>query len=157
MTDEAVYLTSEGKAKLERELEELVNVRRPALAERLRFAIRQGDLSENADYQAAKEEQAFLEGRIREIQQKLRHAVLIEKDHSGDGRVRLGSEVTVVEMGSDEVETYHLVGPTEADPSQGKISHESPLGRALLGRVVGDQIVVHAPVGEIRFRILEVA
>ena len=157
MTDEAVYLTSEGKAKLERELEELVNVRRPALAERLRFAIRQGDLSENADYQAAKEEQAFLEGRIREIQQKLRHAVLIEKDQSGDGRVRLGSEVTVVEVGSDEVETYHLVGPTEADPSQGKISHESPLGRALLGRVVGDQIVVHAPVGEIRFRILEVA
>ena len=83
--------------------------------------------------------------------------MLIEKDHSGDGRVRLGSEVTVVEVGSDEVETYHLVGPTEADPSQGKISHESPLGRALLGRVVGDQIVVHAPVGEIRFRILEVA
>lgn len=157
MSDEAVYLTPEGKAELERELEELINVRRPALAERLRFAIRQGDLSENADYQAAKEEQAFLEGRILELQQKLRHAVLIKKDQSGDGRVRLGSEVTIVEVGYDEVETYHLVGPTEADPSKGKISHESPLGRALLGRTVGDQVVVKAPAGEIRFRILNVA
>ncbi len=137
MDNDISYLTPEGKAELERELDDLVKVRRPALAERLHFAIKQGDLSENADYQAAKEEQAFMEGRILEVQQLLRNAVLIEKSTSDDGRVRLGSEVTVLEEGYDE-ETYYLVGATEADPAKGRISNESPLGKALLGRKVGD-------------------
>ncbi|MGC9349804.1 MAG: GreA/GreB family elongation factor, partial [Anaerolineae bacterium] len=126
MNDEAVYLTPEGKKELEEELDQLINVRRPALAKRLAFAIKQGDLSENADYIQAKEEQGFLEGRILEVRGKLRNAVLIEKSDIGDGRVRLGCEVTVKEVGYDERETYHLFGPTEADPSNGKISHESP-------------------------------
>lgn len=156
MNDNAVYLTPEGKAALEAELEELVKVKRPALAERLHFAIKQGDLSENADYTAAKEEQAFLEGRILEVQQKLQNAVLIERGARDDGRVTLGCEVTVVEEGYDDPETYYLVGPTEADPADGRISHESPLGKALLGHVKGDTVAVRAPSGQIRFKIVRV-
>ena len=156
MDNDAVYLTPEGKAELETELEDLINVKRPNLAERLHFAIKQGDLSENADYAAAKEEQAFLEGRIIALQQKLRNAVLIERGAGDDGRVTLGCEVTVVEEGYDDAEVYFLVGPTEADPSSGRISHESPLGRALLGHVKGDTVAVRAPAGEIRFQITKV-
>ena len=157
MDNDISYLTPEGKAELERELDDLVKVRRPALAERLHFAIKQGDLSENADYQAAKEEQAFLEGRVLEVQQILRNVVLIEKGAQEDGHVGLGSVVTVVEEGYDEKETYYLVGRTEADPSKGKISHVSPLGKALLGHVVGDRVSVRAPSGEIQFKIVKVA
>ncbi len=154
--NEAVYLTPEGKAALEAELEELLNLKRPALAARLHAAIKQGDLSENADYIAAKEEQGFLEGRILELQAKLRNAVLIEPQRNGDGRVSLGSTVVVKEEGYDEVETYYIVGPDEADPSRGYISHVSPLGGALLNSVAGDVVAVRAPKGEIHFRIMEV-
>lgn len=156
MKDKPVYVTAEGLEALKAELDELVNVKRPALAERLHFAIKQGDLSENADYIAAKEEQGFLEGRIRELEASVRHARLIEKSDAGDGKVTLGSHVTVREEGFDESETYHVVGPTEADPRKGKISHESPLGRALLGHEVGDEVTVRAPAGSIHFEILKV-
>jgi len=158
MQAEAVYLTEEGKRDLEAQLDELVNVGRQALAERLHLAIKQGDLSENADYTAAKEEQGFLEGRILEIKYKLRYAVLIDPNGPGDGRIGLGSEITVVEDGydDDDRETYYLVGPTEADPGKGKISHESPLGKALMGHRKGDTISVAAPAGKIRFRIIKV-
>jgi len=155
--DKAVYITPEGLEKLKAELDELINVRRVALAQRLSVAIKQGDLSENADYITAKEEQGFLEGRIREIQAAVRHAVLIDDTATTDGRVALGSSVTVVEEGCDDRETYHIVGPLEADPTKGKISNESPLGEALMGRVVGDKVVVQAPAGEIAFRIVEIA
>jgi transcription elongation factor GreA len=157
MDDTAVYLTPEGKVKLEKELHQLVNVQRVDLAKRLHFAIKQGDLSENADYQAAKEEQAFMEGRILELRQILRNAVLIEQTGGDDGRVRLGSHVTVLEAGYEDRETYHLVGATEADPAKGRISNESPLGRALLGRVVGDRVSVRAPAGTISFEIVDVS
>jgi len=150
-----VYLTREGIERLRRELDELVNVRRPALAERLRKAIQQGDLSENADYIAAKEEQGFLEGRIQEIEALLRNAVVIEEE-APTGEVRLGSRVTVVEDGEEEPETFRLVGPAEADPTNGHISYESPLGRALLGHRVGDVVAVEAPAGVLRFRILRI-
>ncbi|HHS97005.1 MAG TPA: transcription elongation factor GreA [Chloroflexi bacterium] len=152
---EAVYLTPEGIERLKKELDELVNVRRPALAERLRKAIQQGDLSENADYIAAKEEQGFLEGRIQEIEALLRNAVVIEEE-APTGEVRLGSRVTVVEDGEEGPETFRLVGPAEADPSNGRISYESPLGQALLGHRVGDVVTVEAPAGVLRFRILKV-
>jgi transcription elongation factor GreA len=155
--NKAVYVTPEGLKKLKAELDELVNVRRVALAQRLSVAIKQGDLSENADYITAKEEQGFLEGRIRELQAAERHAVLIEEPLSTDGRAALGSLVTVVEEGYDDRETYHIVGPLEADPTKGKISHESPLGESLMGCRVGDKVVVQAPVGEIEFRIVEIA
>ena len=156
MSDEIAYLTPEGKIALEKELDELVNVKRLALAERLHFAIKQGDLSENADYQAAKEEQAFLEGRVLEVKELLRNAVLIEKSDQDDGKVRLGSVITVLEEGFDDEETYYLVGQAEADPTKGRISHVSPLGKALLGRVAGDRVSVAAPAGEIRFKIIDV-
>jgi transcription elongation factor GreA len=156
MKDKPVYVTEGGLEALKAELDELVNVKRPALAERLHFAIKQGDLSENADYIAAKEEQGFLEGRIRELEASIRNARLIEKSDVGDGKVTLGSHVTVREEGFDESETYHVVGPTEADPRKGRISHESPLGRALLGHEVGDEVTVRAPAGSIHFEILKV-
>ena len=157
MQEDAVYLTPEGKAELEEELDNLINVKRPALAERLHFAIKQGDLSENADYIQAKEEQGFLEGRILEVQQKLQNAVLIERGAKDDGRITLGCEVTVTEEGYDDAETYYLVGPTEADPANGRISYQSPLGKALLGHVKGDVVSVRAPAGEIKFKIKSVS
>lgn len=155
--NKAMYITPEGLEKLKAELDELVTVRRVALAQRLSAAIKQGDLSENADYITAKEEQGFLEGRIRELEVAVRNAVVIEGPVVTDGRAALGSHVTVVEEGYDDEETYHIVGPLEADPTKGKISNESPLGESLIGRRVGDKIVVQAPVGEIEFRIVEIA
>jgi len=153
--DEAVYLTSEGVEELRQELDRLVNVKRPALAERLRHAIQQGDLSENANYQAAKEEQGFLEGRIQQIEAMLRRAVIIEDGGSTD-EVSLGNLVTVVEDGRDEEEIFRVVGPAEADPAKGKVSNESPLGQALMGRQEGDAVTVQAPGGEIAFRIVSI-
>jgi len=150
-----IYLTEEGQEALRAELDELINVKRPELAARLHTAIKQGDLSENADYIAAKEAQGFLEGRIQEVEAKLRNAVIIEEsEDGGDGHIRLGSHVTVVEEGYDDEETYHVVGATEANPAKGKISNESPLGKALLGREVGDTVAVRAPAGEINFKIV---
>jgi transcription elongation factor GreA len=157
MSGEPVYITPEGLEKLKQELDTLVNEKRIDLAKRLHFAIKQGDLSENADYQAAKEEQGFLEGRILELKQAIRNAVLIEKSDKDDGIVRLGSEITVQEIGFDDQETYYLVGATEADPAHGRISNESPLGKALLGHKAGDKVSVRAPAGKIQFEILEVA
>ena len=147
-----VYLTAEGVENLRQELDHLIKVKRPALADRLHRAIQQGDLSENADYIAAKEEQGFLEGRIQQIEVMLRQAVIIEEDVSGD-QVVLGSYVTVVEEGFDETETFRIVGSAEADPANGRVSDESPLGRSLLGHSVGDTITVKAPAGQITFRI----
>lgn len=147
-----VYLTAEGVKNLRRELDHLVNVKRPALAERLRRAIQQGDLSENADYITAKEEQGFLEGRVQQIEAMLRRAVIIQENGPTDD-VALGSRVTVVEEGVEESEVFHIVGPAEADPANGKVSNESPLGRALMGRQVEDAVSVEAPGGEIVFQI----
>ena len=135
-----VYLTREGEEGLQKELAELVNVKRPALADRLRRAIAQGDLSENADYKAAKEEQSFLEGRIQEIEFMLQNAEIIEETQDSDA-VSLGSYVTVVEEGTDSPERFRVVGTAEADPINGKVSHESPMGRKLLGRRVGDVVL----------------
>ena len=156
MLEKPAYITPEGLENLKAELDELINVRRPAMAQRLHTAIKQGDLSENADYITAKEEQGFLEGRILELEAVLRNAVLIEESQAPKGIVGLGSHVQVVEEGYDDVETYHVVGVTEADPTGGKISHESPMGKALLGHKAGDVVSVKAPVGEIQFRIVKI-
>src|SRR6266498_5583009 len=129
------YLTPEGAAKLKAELEELTGPRREELAKRLRSAIQMGDLSENADYHKAKEDQGFLEGRIQEIEAALRTAVIIEKKY-GD-KITVGSRVTVQE-GDFSPETYDLVGAKEADPRNGKISNESPIGSALMDHKVGE-------------------
>jgi transcription elongation factor GreA len=150
--EQPVYLTADGVEELRSELEHLIKVKRPALAKRLHFAIQQGDLSENADYTAAKEEQGFLEGRIQQIEAMLLRAVIIEENSPTD-KVVLGSRVTIVEVGTDDDESFQIVGPAEAHPTNGKISNESPLGGALMGHGVGDRITVEAPGGEIAFRI----
>ena len=150
--NQPVYLTDEGMNDLRQELDHLVNVKRPALADRLHKAIQQGDLKENADYISAKEEQGFLEGRIQQIEAMLHSAVIIEKSSSSED-VTLGSHVTVVEEGFEDEETFRIVGPAEANPGQGKVSNESPLGQALLGHRVDDVVTVEAPAGEIVFRI----
>jgi transcription elongation factor GreA len=148
------YLTPEGKLKLEAELEDLKTNKRRELAERLNFAIKQGDLSENADYSAAKEDQAFLEGRIRTIEGMLRHVSIITEQVGGE--VRIGSRVTVTEVGSDDPESFSIVGAAEASPVDGKISNESPLGSALLGKHIGDEVEIDAPAGRITFRIASI-
>lgn len=147
------YLTPEGETKLKRELAELKGPRREALAQRLRSAIQMGDLSENADYHKAKEDQAFLEGRIQEIEATLRNAVIIEK--SLTGVVSIGSHVTIQEQDFDP-ETFYVVGAKEADPRNGKISNESPIGHALMDHKVGDVVEADTPGGKIRFKILKV-
>jgi transcription elongation factor GreA len=150
------YLTAEGARKLREELDYLRSVKRPELAQRLNFAIKQGDLSENADYAAAKEEQSFLEGRILELERTLRDIVILDETSNARGVARLGSKVTVVEQGYPDQETFQLVGRAEADPAQGKISNESPLGQKLLGRRVGDTVSVEAPGGDTVFKIISI-
>ena len=148
------YLTPEGEEKLKAELQELKGTKREELSKRLRSAIQMGDLSENADYHQAKEDQGFLEGRIQELESILRNAIIIEKTQSS-GVVFIGSHVTIQES-NEEPETYHLVGPTEADPRKGKISHESPIGRALIDKKVGDIAEAETPGGKIKFKILKI-
>lgn len=147
------YLTPEGEAKLKAELEELKGPRREDLAKRLRSAIQMGDLSENADYHKAKEDQGFLEGRIKEIEAILRNSVLIEK--SSTDSVSIGSHVTIQEEDFDP-ETYHIVGPAEADPRKGKISHESPIGIALMDKKVGQIAEAETPGGKIKVKIIKI-
>ncbi len=151
---EPTYLTPDGAERLQAELKELTGPKRDELAARLRSAIQMGDLSENADYHKAKEDQGFLEGRIQELEYLLGNAVIIEENDSKE-IVAVGSRVTILEEGYPE-ETYHLVGPAEADPSKGMISHESPIGRALMDHKVGDTVQAETPGGVIHFKILKI-
>ncbi len=152
---EVHYLTADGLEKLKQELEQLKGPARQALSERLRFAIQQGDLSENADYIAAKEEQGFLEGRIIELEQILQNAAIIDESRKTDGVITIGARITIQEDDFTP-ETYQLVGPTEANPAKGRISHESPIGRALLGQRLGNTVSVDTPSGAIKFKVLKI-
>lgn len=151
---ETIYLTNEGLAKLKVEIDQLKGSRRREIARRLRSAVQMGDLSENADYHKAKEDQAFLEGRIQEIEHILRHVVVIEKNALAES-VAIGNHVTIQEDNLP-AETYHLVGPQEADPRNGKISNESPIGRALADHRIGDLVEVETPGGMLKIRILKI-
>ena len=151
--NQQLYLTPEGAAKLKAELAELTGPRREELSQRLRSAIQMGDLSENADYHKAKEDQAFLEGRIQEIEAVLRTAVIVEKTASDV--VTVGSTVTVQEENFDP-ETYYVVGAKEADPRNGKISNESPIGRALMDHRVGEVVEADTPGGKLKIKILKI-
>jgi transcription elongation factor GreA len=153
---EKFYLTAEGLQKLKDELQFLNDVRKPELAARLHDAIKQGDLSENADYTAAKEEQGFLEGRIKELETMVRNAALIDEQQNKAGIVRIGSKVTVQEHGTADDEVFMIVGKAEADPPKGKISNESPIGSALVGKKAGDRVRAKTPGGEITFKIVKV-
>jgi len=154
MAERIHFLTPEGREKLEKELEHLRMVRRPQVAGNLKAAVEGGDLSENSGYEESKREQAFLEGRIREIETVLNNAQIVE-GNGAHGTVVIGARVTICE-GSGDAETYQIVGRTEADPLAGRISNESPLGRALLGRRVGDSVQVHTPGGLSEFRVLDI-
>jgi|SRR5271157_3611188 len=152
---EPTYLTSEGAARLEIELAELKGPQRLALSKRLRDAIQMGDLSENADYHKAKEDQGFLEGRIQELEYILRNAIIVEEKSGPKELIEVGVRVTVQEEGLDP-EIYYLVGAKEADPRAGKISHESPIGRSLMGHRVGDRVEVETPGGKLRLKIVKI-
>lgn len=149
------YLTPEGKQKLEEELHHLKTGGRKDLAKRLKHAISMGDLSENADYHKAKEDQGFLEGRIQEIEHILHNHEVIDTNAQFD-QVSIGATVTIQETGYSP-ETYYLVGRKEANPREGKISHESPIGKALLGHQIGDEVEVILPNNEtIHLKILDI-
>jgi transcription elongation factor GreA len=154
MTDKQ-YLTKDGEQRLREELEQLEGPARADLARRLREAIQMGDLSENADYIAAKEEQGFLEGRILELKHTLSHATIIDNNGHGFENVEVGATITIQEEDYPP-EVYYLVGSKEADPENGRISNESPIGKALMGKKVGDNVPVETPGGTIYFRITNI-
>ena len=157
MSQERTYpMTAEGLENLRAELQHMQTVKRPEIADRLRRAIAQGDLSENAEYHDAKEQQAFVEGRMLALKEMIAGAVVIESEASPDGKVVLGSRVTVADDDGQQ-QTYALVGPAEANPREGRISNESPLGKALLGAHAGDEVRVAAPEGDIVYKIVTVA
>ena len=153
--NEQHYLTAEGAARLKAELEQLKGPAREELARRLRSAIQMGDLSENADYHKAKEDQGFLEGRIQELEYLIKYAVIVEQSDVQSEVVEIGTKVTVEEEGYPP-EIYHLVGVKEADSRNGRISYESPIGKALIGRRVGDKVIIETPGGEICLKILKI-
>ena len=154
MVNQVQYLTPEGYKQLESRLKYLLEVRRAEVAERLRQALEEGgDLSENAEYEDAKNEQAFVEGEILRLETILSSAQVIEESKGKKDHVILGARITIVEKGTTDSEVYYLVGSAEANPQEGKISLESPLGKALLGKKVGESVKVDAPAGELTFKI----
>lgn len=152
---EKIYLTKEGKEKLLVELEELEGPQRTDIAARLKSAIEMGDLSENADYHKAKEDQGFLEGKIMEIKYTLDFAIIVEENRKAQDKVRVGCKITVQEEDFPP-ETYFLVGSSEADPIQNKISHVSPIGNALMDKEVGEIVDIKTPGGEYSLKILDI-
>lgn len=157
MADEKkIVLTSDGYQKIQDELQDLKVVRRKEVAAKIKEARSQGDLSENAEYDAAKEEQAEIEARIVTLDNMLRNAEVIDSDEINTGKVNLGNTVLLFDEEFQEEVTYVLVGSAEADPAEGRISNESPLGIALLNHAVGDIVDVNAPDGVIKFKILDI-
>ncbi|HWO95375.1 MAG TPA: transcription elongation factor GreA [Bacillus sp. (in: firmicutes)] len=158
MAQEKVFpMTQAGKEKLEQELEHLKSVKRKEVVERIKIARSFGDLSENSEYDSAKEEQAFVEGRITTLENMIRNAKIIEEDAENSTTVSLGKSVTFIELPDGEEETYTIVGSAEADPFEGKISNDSPIAKSLMGKQVGDEVVVQTPGGEMNVRIVSVS
>ncbi len=149
------YLTKNGESELRKELQELTERRRPAMAQKLKDAVAQGDLKENADYHDAKEKLGFIEGRVQHIEEILRNAVVIESSGPSD-EIRIGSTVVIREAGTDDDEEYMIVGTAEANPRERKISQKSPIGSALLGKKIGRKVEVETPDGPIRFEIVDI-
>ena len=150
------FLTKEGYKKLQEELDYLRDEKREEIAVRLHEAMEGGDLIDNAEYEAAKREQSFTEGRIKELQYLLATARVIEEDAKPSDTIDIGSKVTVSEVGYPEEEVYRIVGPAEANPSQGYISYESPIGKAVLGHKVGDKVKINAPEGAYEIEVLKI-
>ncbi len=153
--NEQPYLTTEGASRIKDELSRLTGPERKEIAIRLRAAIQQGDLSENADYHKAKEDQAFLEGRIQELEYLIENAIIVDENHGEIDVVRIGTKVTIQE-GDDPAETYLIVGAKEADPPNKRISYESPFGKAIMDKKAGQSVNVDTPDGRIKIKILAI-
>ena len=154
MNNKPAYLSKEGLEQIRQELDDLVNVRRAEIAARIHEAKEHGDITENAEYEDAKNEQAFVEGRIQTLEALIKNATLIDENHSTD-HVQIGSTVSV-ESG-DGKETFTIVGSTEAKPGEGRISNESPVGRALLGKKKGEKVIVKVPAGDFTYKITSIS
>ncbi|MGX7199949.1 transcription elongation factor GreA [Enterococcus nangangensis] len=157
MADKIYPMTAEGKQKLEEELEFLKTVKRGQIIERIKIARGFGDLSENSEYESAKDEQAFVEGRISTLETMIRFAQIIDNDNVATDEVSIGKKVTFMELPDGEEEEYHIVGGAEADPFSGRISNESPIAKALIGRHVGESVTISTPGGNMDVKILSVA
>jgi transcription elongation factor GreA len=156
MADQKMILTKDGLKKLQDELENLISVRRIEVAERIKQAIAFGDISENSEYDDAKNEQAFIEGRIQELEQKLRNVEVISEEKKPKNVVTMGCKVVLRDMEFNEDMEYTLVGTAEADPEAMRISNESPVGAAILGQKVNKIVEVQAPVGTIKYKIIKI-
>lgn len=155
-TEKVFPMTQAGKEKLEQEIEYLKTVKRKEVVERIKIARSFGDLSENSEYDSAKEEQAFVEGRITTLENMIRNAKIIEEGEMTSDAVSLGRSVTFIELPDGEEETYTIVGSAEADPFEGKISNDSPIAKSLLGKKVGNEVSVQTPGGEMNVRIVSI-
>ncbi|WP_202080159.1 transcription elongation factor GreA [Caldalkalibacillus salinus] len=156
MEGKETFVTEEGLEKLQEELEYLKTEKRKEVVERIKIARDFGDLSENSEYDAAKDEQAFVEGRITQLENMIRNAKIIEADDSPQGVVSMGKTIVIQELPDGDKEEYTIVGSTESDPLSGKISNDSPMGQSLLGREIGEEVLVQTPGGEMKVKILEV-
>ena len=156
MADKTYPMTADGKVKLEEELEQLKTVKRPEVIDRIKIARSFGDLSENSEYESAKDEQSSLETRIAQVEQMLRYAEIIDSDSVAKDEVSVGKSVTFVEVGETDEETYQIVGAAEADPMAGKISNESPIGESLIGHKLGETVAVQTPGGDMQVKITAV-
>lgn len=157
MAEKQVFLTAEGLVKIEDELDDLKSVKRKEVAARIKVALSFGDISENSEYDQAKNEQAQLEERIAKLENMLRNAKIIDEDEITTDKVSIGSKVVVKDLEFDEEMEYVLVGSAEADPYEGRISNESPLGSALIGHEIGEIVEVNVPDGVIKYEILKIA
>ncbi|HIW70890.1 MAG TPA: transcription elongation factor GreA [Candidatus Limosilactobacillus merdipullorum] len=149
-------MTADGKKKLEQELEDLQLKRRPEVIKRIKIARSYGDLSENSEYESAKDEQAFVEGRISQIQNMLQYAVIIDNDDVDKDEVTMGRTITFQEFPDEDPETYQIVGESESDPLEGKISNDSPMAKGLMGHKVGETVEIEIPNGTMKVKILKV-
>ena len=156
MAEKTYPMTLAEKEQLEQELEELKLVRRPEVVERIKIARSYGDLSENSEYDAAKDEQAFVEGQIQNIETKIRYAEIIDSDAVAKDEVAIGKTVTVQEVGTTDKDVYHIVGAAGADIFSGRISNESPIAQALIGKKTGDIVTIESPAGSYDFEIISV-
>ena len=153
MNNKPTYISKDGLEKLRHELEELVSARRPEIAQRIHDAKEHGDLTENAEYEDAKNEQAFVEGRIQLVEALIKNATIIDEHHSTE-HVQIGSTVKV--SSDDGEESFTIVGSTEARPTEGRISNESPVGRALLGKKKGEKVLVKVPAGDFTYKVVSI-
>ena len=156
MAANRVMLTEDGYKKLVEKLNYLKSVKRIEIAERLKAAIALGDLSENSEYDDAKNEQAFLEGEIAELEQKIRNSDIIKNDGTNKDIVQMGNTVVIKDLEFGDEDTFTIVGSTEADPDENRISNESPVGAAIIGQQVGSTVEVNAPAGVLKYQIVEI-